>query len=227
MFDATGTSVTIDVTVPQPATTPATPVGVFPDAATANVGDVLQFVVSGGTPTYTVTVTNPSIATVSPASLGASGASFTATLINAGSTNITIIDAIGQSTSVALTVSQTSTLLRLSPSAMLLAEDSTDSIALNIFGGTGPYAAFTSDQTLSSVSTTGSILTVALGSNMNRCINPIDSSGVRVPNGTFDVTITVVDSLGASATSIMTLKDNGIGTGSVTTQPAPFVAPCT
>jgi len=72
----------------------------------------------------------------------------------------------------------------------------------------------------------GSILSVGLGTNLNRCINPVDSGGVRVPNGTFDVTITVLDSLGASATSVLTIKDNGRGTGSFANQPLPFTAPC-
>ena len=50
------------------------------------------------------------------------------------------------------------TTLRLSPSALLVAEDYTGSFALNIFGGTGPYRAFTSDQTLSSVSIVGNVV---------------------------------------------------------------------
>ncbi len=224
VFDATGSSVAIDVTTSQNGNLI---LDVQPDGATGNVGDVLTFLVSGGSPAYTINVNNPSIATVSPNSLSSSGASFSATLLNAGSTSVTILDALGQSKTFTLTVSQLSTSLRLSPSTMLIAEDSTNSITLNVFGGTGPYRAFTSDQTLSAVSTSAATVTVALGSNLNRCINPIDSSGVRVPNGTFDVTITVLDSLGASATAIVTIKDNGVGSGAVATQPAPFVPPCT
>ena len=94
---------------------------------------------------------------------------------------------------------------------MLVAENSTDTIVLNIYGGTGPYRAFTSDQTLSSVSIVGSTLLIAVGSNADRCVNTIDSSGTYIPNGIFDVTVTAVDSLGASATTIMSIKDNGAG----------------
>ncbi|MFZ6758767.1 beta strand repeat-containing protein [Undibacterium sp. Ji50W] len=224
VFDATGTSVNIAVTTSQSG---SVTIDVQPNGASANVGDVLQFLVSGGTAPYNITVNNPSIAAVSPTTVAASGGAFAATLLNAGSTNVTIVDALGQTKAFTLTVSQLSTSLRLSPSAIIIGEDSTIPLSFNIYGGTGPYRAFTSDQTLSSVSITGATLTIGLGSNLNRCINPIDSSGLRIPQGTFDVIVTVVDSLGASATSIMTIKDNGVGNGSVVTQPAPFVAPCT
>ena len=219
VFDAMGANVSIDVTTSQ---TGGLAIDVQPNGATGNVGDVLQFLVSGGSPAYTVTVNNVSIATVTPTSVITSGGSFSATLLNAGSTIVTIVDALGQTKSFVLTVSQLSTSLRLSPSALLIGEDSIAPIVLNIYGGTAPYRAFTSDQTLSAVSTSGATLTVAIGTNLGRCINPIDTSGVRVPNGTFDVTITVLDSLGASATSIMTIKDNGVGTGSI----APGAPPC-
>ena len=224
VFDATGASVTIAVTVP--AAGSPTSIAVQPSGATGNVGDVLTFLISGGSPTYRVTVNNASIVSASPTTGIANGGSFTATLLNAGSTSLTIVDAAGQVTSLTVTVNQFSSLLRISPSALLIGEDSVSNISLNIFGGIAPYTAFTSDLTLSSVSVTGSVLTVGLGSSPNRCINPIDSSGTRVPNGTFDVTLTVTDSLGASATSILTIKDNGVGTGIVVTQPFPFVAPC-
>ena len=223
VLDASGSAITLSVSASQSGTSP---LSIQPDGATGNVGDGLRFLVSAGTPPYAVTAANTNITTVSPASVATNGGNFIATLINAGTTTVTIVDALGQSKSLNITASLLSTSLRLSPSALLVGEDSTTSIALNIYGGTAPYRAFTSDQTLSSVSTAGAVLTIAVGSTTNRCINPIDSSGVRVPFGTFDVTITVLDSLGASATTVMTIKDNGLGTGVVVTQPSPFAAPC-
>ena len=223
VFDAAGASVPISVSIAQNNNTA---IDVQPNGASGNVGEVLQFLVSGGTAPYKFSVSNPSVATITPSTVTTSGGSFSANLLNAGTAIATIVDASGQTKAITITAALASTSLRLSPSTVLIAEDSTANIALNIFGGTGPYRAFTSDQTLSSVSTAGPALTIGLGTNLNRCINPIDSSGVRVPNGIFDVTITVVDNLGASATAIMSIKDNGVGTGSVATQPAPFVAPC-
>jgi hypothetical protein len=160
-----------------------------------------------------LTVNNPSIASVTPSPVLSNGGSFTASLLNVGSTVVTITDALGQIKAFTLTASQINTILRLSPNPFLLGEDSTDIISLNIFGGTPPYRAFTSDQRLSSVSVAGSVLSVALGSNGDRCFTAFDADGKRILFGTFDVTITVLDSLGAAATSIMTLKDNGRGDG--------------
>lgn len=221
VFDTTGVSVKIDVTVPQVATTP---VSVLPDGATGNVGDVVTFLVSGGSAPYTVTSNNLTIATVS----AVVGGSFSATLLNAGSTTVTIVDSLGQTKVFTLTVGQLSTLLRLSPSALLIGEDSTVSISLNIYGGTGPYSAYTSDLKLSSVpagliaaGSPSTPLTVGLGSDGGRCINPVDSSLTHIPGGTYDVTITVVDSLGASATSVMTIKDNGAIPGTASGAPPP------
>jgi len=210
VYDNSGNSITIGVTV---AATTIAEIDVQPNGASGNVGDGLKFLVSGGKPPYAITVNNTSIASVAPATVSSSGGDFTATLLNVGSTVVTITDAAGQIKAFTLTSSQINTILRLSPNPFLLSEDSTDIINLNIFGGTGPYRAFTSDQRLSSVSVAGSVLSVGLGTNANRCFTPFDSSGVRVPFGTFDVTITVLDSLGAAATSTMTLKDNGRGDG--------------
>jgi hypothetical protein len=192
----------------------ASVVTVLPDVGSGNVGDSLVFLINSGTPPYSLTVNNPSIASVTPSSVLTIDGSFTAKLLNVGSTIVTITDAFGRVKALPLTVSQINTILRLSPNTILVGEDSINVIDLNIFGGAIPYRAFTSDQTLTSVSVNGSVLSIGLGTNASRrCINPVDSSGVRVPNGTFDVMITVLDNLGASATSVLTIKDNGLGTG--------------
>ena len=207
--DLAGAARLVDVTVssgtPPPPAPP--PPSIAPASAAGNVGDTLTFLINGGTPGFTITVNNPSIATVA----SASGNTFTVNLNNVGETSATITDAAGRIVALPITVNQTTTSLRLSPNALLVAEDYTGSFALNIFGGTGPYRAFTSDQTLSSVSIVGNVLTVGLGTNNNRCINPITPDGTYIPNGTFDITVTTLDSLGASATSTMTIKDNGRG----------------
>lgn len=204
VIDSVGATVTIAITVSPIATTPLT---VLPGTSTANVGDVLNFSISGGSPNYAVTVNNPSIASVTPASGIANGGTFKATLLNVGNTTVAIVDSFGQTTTLTLTVSATAASLRLSPSALMVGENSTAPIALNIYGGTAPYTAYTSDLVLSSVSITGTTaaptLTVGGGTGGNRCIAPVTAFG------TYDVTVTVVDNLGASATSIITIKDNG------------------
>lgn len=223
IFDSSGASVSVGVIVGKAN---SATISIQPENATGNIGDNLQFLVNGGTANYTITVNNSSIATVNPATVTTNSGSFTAKLLNLGATEITVTDASGQSKTFTLTVNQVSTSLRLSPNALTVGEDNTDVYSLNIFGGTAPYTAFTSDQTLTAVSTTGSLMKVGLGTNLNRCINPVDEGGVRIPNGTFNITLTVVDSLGASATSVLTIKDNGIGSGAVNAQVVPFIAPC-
>jgi len=88
------------------------------------------------------------------------------------------------------------------------------SVVLNIYGGTAPYSAFTDDLVLSGVSIVGNVFTVGVGTKGNRCIDSIDrtdpAAPVYTPYGTVPVTLTVVDSLGASATSVMTIRDNGV-----------------
>lgn len=201
--DSVGGVVTVAVTV---SPTASAPLAVLPSNPTGSVGDVLNFSISGGSPSYTVTVNNPSIASVTPTTVATSGGTFMATLSNVGSTIVAIVDSQGQTTTFTLTVTASVATLRLSPSALQVGENSLSPIVLNIYGGTGPYSAYTSDLVVSTVPTvpiTGTILTVAVGSTThNRCIT-------AVPFGTYNVTITVVDKLGASATSVVTIQDNG------------------
>jgi hypothetical protein len=201
--DAVGGIYPIAVTVTQVVTVP---LAVMPSVSSANVGDVLNFAVSGGSAAYTVTVNNPNIATVTLV-----GSTLTANLRNVGSTTVAIVDSLGQSMTLSLTVISSTSAMRLSPSILQIGEDSTAAIALNIYGGTAPYKAYTSDLLLSSGAVSGSIYTVSTGTSATRCIRPLDSLGAYLPYGSYDITLTVVDSLGASATSVLTLKDNGKG----------------
>lgn len=206
--DAIGGKVTIAVTVLPVASTPLV---VTPSTTTASVGDVLNFSISGGSPTYSVAVNNLSIGTATPISGIVSGGTFSVTLLKVGSTSIAVTDALGQIVTLNLTVNAATATLRLSPSALEVGEDNSATIALSIYGGTAPYHAFTSDLGLSSVTITGTTLNVATGTNLTRCITPVTSGGVYIISGSYNVTLTVVDSLGSSAISVLTIRDNGRG----------------
>ncbi len=203
VVDSAGKTVNLGVTVLPVA---GTVLDVEPHGAVANVGDVLTFRVSGGKPGYTVSVNNPSVAAITAASLSSSGDMVTASLVNAGTTTVTVVDGAGATFGFNIVVNQATPLMRLSPSQIDVAESFLDPLVFNIYGGKGPYRAFTSDLQKSSVTVSGTLLTVGLGTAGTRCfpspVNPAD------PHGTYDVTITVVDSLGASATSIMKIQDN-------------------
>lgn len=207
--DAVGGVVNIAVTVSSVANTP---VDVLPGDSTGAVGDTLIFKISGGSPNYTITNNNPSIATVTPSSISSTGGTFSAQLLNVGSTLVTIVDSQGQVKKITITATAASSLLRISPSVILVAETSTNNVDLAIYGGTPPYRAFTSDLGLSSVTIVGtSTLRVGVGSTGNRCFIPVDSSGTYKPLGIGTITLTVLDSLGASATAQFNIQDNGMG----------------
>ena len=98
--------------------------------------------------------------------------------------------------------------LFLSPVAWTISENNSAAVNLTITGGNGPFQVFTSNTVLSSVSGSspqitnpltfdGRIVTVALGTQANRCV-AADTL----------ITITVIDSLNKSTTSTMTIKDN-------------------
>jgi hypothetical protein len=205
--DAVGATKTITVSV---SATTSSPLVVTPSTTTASLGDVLSFGISGGSQTYTVAVNNTNIATATLNSATASGGTFLMTLLKVGGSTVAVTDSLGQTVTLNLTVNAAASTLRLSPSALTVGEDFPGSIELSIYGGPSgaDYKAYTSDLVLSSVPVTvvaGSPakLMVGLGTQGNRCI-----ARPTVAPFSYDVTVTVVDILGASATSVITIQDN-------------------
>ncbi|MBK1888958.1 hypothetical protein Undi14_02855 [Undibacterium sp. 14-3-2] len=194
--DASRSSVTIAVTVTTPA---AGTLSVLPAGASGSVGDTLKFNVVGGVLPYKVTNTNDSIALVTASS---NGSSFTAALGNVGSTIVTIIDSLGTTSNITIVVNANASTLRLAPNAIEVSEQSVESFQLKIYGGSAPYTAFTSDPQFGLVSISGNTYTVAApGGTNRRCVTTTTALGV------YPVSLTVVDSLGASAVSIMSVRD--------------------
>jgi len=224
--DAAGTQTTLGVTVAQSG---VQTMSVSPATASANVGDQLVFAVSGGTSPYTFTVNNNSIATLTSASPGPSPGRLR--MDNAGSTTIAVSDSAGQVQLVTLTVTQSATQLRLSPTTLLLPETyqlgvdaAASNLLLNIYGGAGGFTAYTTDPVRTSVSiVNGSQIRVARGTSGTLCSNTdvtryaIANTAVTDPTqpaatNAFDVVITVVDSKGASATTKLVIIDDGLNT---------------
>lgn len=210
--DTVGASVAISVTI---SPTSITPIDVLPGDSTGSVGDNLRFVISGGTAPFTITNNNPSIASISPTTVGSSGGTFDAALLNAGSTIVSITDAQGQVKRVTITANVANSSMRISPSAIEIGEDNALPFTLAIKGGTAPYRVFTSDLVKSTVSVTGSVITVAVGTQGTRCIHPVDLSvpPIYQRGSTYTVSITALDNVGTTATSVMTIRDNSRGAG--------------
>ena len=131
-----------------------------------------------------------------PQIVALSGENFTAVLTNVGAAVVTITDGLGEKINMSLAAVNNSSSLQLSPSALKLAESRSASARLTIYGGTAPYTAFSSDTTLVLVDTP---------TNNAVTLNTVASKDV---NQDTPVTITVIDSLGASGTSIVTIVNN-------------------
>jgi hypothetical protein len=201
-------SVTIPVAVTAgPA--PVQPMTASPSSATGAVSESLKFLLQNGTAPYDVVVSNPAVASVQ---LPVAANLLTVQLLQAGDVTLVVTDAKGQTLNIPVTVKQgQGASLRFAPSAFEISEDDLQPIFLTVFGGTPPYRAITSDLMLSSVQVNSDQFSVGLGTQGNRCINPVDQQGNYIPSGFYNVTLTVMDAGGAFATSVMTIRDNGTG----------------
>ncbi len=236
--DAAGAQVTVTVTVV--AYGPTT-MQVSPATAGASVGEQLAVVVKGGTPPYAFSVSNPAVATLTnlgAASAGTSAALFSinqsASTIQTFDSNgnvvsvpgvvvITVTDAGGQIQTTSVTVTQASSVLRMSPSSVLLSERAalgaldttagTSNLKLYIYGGTGPYVAYSTNTSQARVSVLGDVVYVFSGTSGNLCgagVYLATSPVSATPFNAFDLAITVVDSKGASAVTRVTLIDEAV-----------------
>lgn len=211
LSDAAGSTKSIEVTVTPVATTSML---VTPAAASASVGDVLYFRVSGGAPAYEVLVNNTSIAMTSTPTVSTSGGTFSLNLLKVGSTTIAITDGLGQTQTVTLTVDAAIAKLRLAPSALTIDENFKGSITFNIYGGSADatYTIFTSDQAFFKAPepTQSMAFSSGLGTSSDRCILPNNVAPATI-TGIYDVQITVIDQSGASAVSVVSIRDNARG----------------
>lgn len=188
---------------------------VVPGNSTGNVGETLNFAVTGGVPPYSVLNSNNSIATLSVAS---GGATFSGLLNNIGMTQVSVTDSAGTSQVINVTVAQNGPNLRLSPSAFSISGLYNGAVTLYVYGGTPPYTAYTSDlnmgtvtvSTLSATNPTTGLFTVSAVGNKIRNGNTISARCFTNTAGTYLVTLTVVDSKGVIGSSIMTVQSSPV-----------------
>lgn len=200
--DASGATVSISATVN------ATQMALNPTTIKAFIGDILYSAISGGTPPYNVVQGFPDAAEVTVGVLA--GTTFTPNANGnilrvvvkqtVGSGIIVVRDANGNSANFTLTASAGTNEISLSPSAVTISEQGLLTITPILYGAFGAVNLFSSDPTLITVTTpvtgtaAGTPVTVV---KQNSCV-AADT----------DVTITAIDSTGAMATSVITIKDN-------------------
>ena len=219
--DATGAQATLAVTVAQSG---VVDMAVSPASLTSNVGEEVVLTITGGSSPYTVSSSNPAVAERITPSPGASPARFR--VLNAGAATITVLDAAGQVQEVTLTATQAATQLRLSPTTLQLPETYLlgapgvgTNLSLNVYGGRAPFVAYTTDAQRTAVAVTGSVVAVSQGTGSTLCSDALVSKYVleatspsdptQAAARAFDIVITVVDSLGASATAKLVIIDDG------------------
>lgn len=169
---------------------------VSPTTASAFVNTGVEVVIVGGTPPYRVGGSIPSAVSAVFSVSDPSRLLVTPLLVSSG-LDITILDSQNASAKFTLTGIAGQPTIRLSPNALTVSETSRVPIVLTVFAATGTVTAFSSDLSLfkTSVSSDNKTITVT---QMSRCV-PADT----------DVAITVVDANRATATAVITVKDNG------------------
>jgi hypothetical protein len=185
VVDSAGASVVINITVTAPV---ATPLAVVPAAATGVVNDQLVFRVEGGTAPYQISTNNPAVAIVT-----LNGSTINAALRQVGNTSVTITDSLGARVTLALTVTADTLAFRISPNALTLDIDTGGNLTFFVFGGTGTYTVFSSNLDLIRASVSGQTITAAVQAR---------PAGFTA---NAQVTLTLVDSAGAIATTVITL----------------------
>lgn len=173
---------------------------------TCSSGVYFNYYVFGGTPPYRIVSTNTLVATVSPGSVSSNGGGFTATTAGSvcGDVTFAITDATGRTTTATLTNSASTTaatppaapatLVVAPATATMLVASKPQTLTFNFAGGTAPYTVSTSNPLF---------VTTAYGGGLSFTASSVAASAAVASN---TVTLTVLDSAGKSATSVVTFQ---------------------
>src|SRR5450830_449742 len=189
----------------------------------AYVGDVLQFTINGGSGSYTVISNNPSSVTIGSVVQNANNSTFTATMAKVN-TGVSIVVTDSKGTTIPITISsivaQVSS-MSLTPVAWSILDNNNSSVGLTLNGGVPPFQIFSTSPTQSNVALLSSIVVTNNGVALTATQSPffsdrtltvnLGTQGTRCTNADVPITFTVKDTLGASATSTMTIKTGGTG----------------
>lgn len=189
--DATGAQLSRAVTVA------TLPLAVSSDSLTLPISIPATVVLTGGQPPYRVQGGIPAAITVTgPVGANANEFQIVGSLVTSD-VAVVFADAANQTVRTTVNITDATTGLRLSPSALRVSEVDDQPINLTVFGEVGPLQAFSSHLNLLAPRIVGGMIVVEDGMQ-GRC----------VPASTV-VTITVVDSSRSVATSEITIQDVG------------------
>lgn len=172
--------------------TASTTLVVTPASGAGNSGTVLTFVVTGGRAPYAVFSANQTIATVSTVTQSSGHNLFTATLGQAGSTEIMVTDSSGQLVSVSLS----STGLAVTPGSGVGVRG--DSLAFSVGGGTAPYTVISNNTAVASATISGNTVTAVLGATGTTSLIVRDAGNNTIP---ISITVAQTGSVAAAPTS--------------------------
>jgi hypothetical protein len=168
--DNTSNTTMVSVTVAAPSSTLA----LSPTSGAGNVGNALSFVVTGGTPSYSVSSNNNAIATVSPVAVVGGQNVFTASLVGSGSTVVTVTDAASRTATAVVTAAAQGG-IAVSPASG--AGNTSDILVFAIAGGTAPYTVVSNNTTRVNASISGNQLSANLVSPGSTSLVVTDSVG--------------------------------------------------
>lgn len=193
LTDAVGTTLTQRVYVQ----TTSAPLALVQTAVSGTRLTTTDIGIIGGMPPYSVVANNATAAAASGAVVN--GDVLRISLLEVGGpASVSVRDSEGATATVSVTVTAVLSNLSVSPSALTISERMAagTAIPVRIIGGKAPYLVFTSRPNLLSATVSGDQLTVS--PPVTPCVD-----------GATQVFVTVIDATGASATTQITVTDNG------------------
>jgi len=197
------------------ATATATALAISPTTPTGSAGQTLNFVITGGAPSYTVTSSNPSVATVSAVSSSGGQYSFTATLTSAGVATMTVVDSKSTvvKTDVTVTANAAASLITSAPSTVTIGVGVIYQQSYTIGGGTAPYTVTSANTNVATATSSGSTITitgVAAGTTSVLVKDSTGTSSVTIAVNVAAVTGTGFTVLGAGTWTITGACPGGV-----------------
>lgn len=209
------------------------PLAINPSALTAPIGATFRSIITGGTPPYRAIVLDNCTTT---AQIVQGNILQATTALACTGAAITVVDANNQTVSMTFTVSAGILGINLAPGALTVTESTnTPTLSLLVYGANGPLQVFTTNTGVlapqTPISNGDGTFTIPLtggntcydGAGVDNTVPPdgdfTDTALVPVTQPTADVapkptaaiTITVLDSTGRQGTSVVTIRDNGLG----------------